>query len=585
MSIKLNDFIFENFNSYVGVHKISFLEKQGNLVLIRGIDELDKSSNGAGKSTIVDALVFTIFGRSMKKELNLDDLINDKSIYLKTSLCLEDSENGIIKNKYRIERTRSKSPTFSQCKLYENDKCVSNDLTNTETQNRIEKLIGLDYQMFVNNNVLNPELFRFVKGNSSQKIDILERVLNLNIVSKIFSILSCVAKEDQLVFDKNNTEYYALKTTLENLLQQKEFVNKNIKENIDILKNKNNEILKEVTKIEKNRNEKDLIIASLYQKIEEKNENIYKIDKKKTQLEHEIESSKKTVKYYEKNEKCHVCKQPIPNRDKILENEKNRLIEYSKEINESSVEINKIKSSPEFDEYENIVKQRSDYADKIKDLKLDLKKNKETIEKFASFTAEVGKVDEISNKLHDAEIEWKDSKNKLEITEFWRELLTPKSKTRMSLAADLIKVLNLNIYKYVNNFYNKNFSLRFDIIDNNIEETIIMETARRKYDQLSSGEKQKVDIVIVLSLLDIAMTYFKNNRLKFLIIDEATDHLDNVWARYVIEFIKQYAVHLNMMCLFISHHSVIEELNNLFDNEILAVKGLNGSSYIAKNNI
>jgi ABC-type multidrug transport system ATPase subunit len=145
--------------------------------------------------------------------------------------------------------------------------------------------------------------------------------------------------------------------------------------------------------------------------------------------------------------------------------------------------------------------------------------------------------------------------------------------------------LNINIQKHINNFYNKDFHLHFSIRDNNIDEIIEVDGRQFKYDQLSSGEKAKVDIVIVISLLDIAMTYFKNNKLKFLIVDEACDHLDLVWSKYVIEFIKQYAVNLNMMVLFISHHAAVEDMTYVFDNTILAMKGLDGNSYIPKTRI
>jgi len=172
----------------------------------------------------------------------------------------------------------------------------------------------------------------------------------------------------------------------------------------------------------------------------------------------------------------------------------------------------------------------------------------------------------------------------MEITDFWRELLVPKSKVRMALTGDLLKILNASVQKHINNFYSKNFSLHF-FVDDNIYEVIEIEGRRLKYDQLSSGEKAKVDIVIVISLLEIAMTYFKNNKLKFLIIDEALDHLDNVWAKYVIEFIKQYAINLNMMVLFISHHSAVDDMTSVFDNTIYATKGLDGNSYISTNRV
>lgn len=586
MSIKLAELVIENMNSYLGSHKISFTEKQGNLVLIKGIDEFDKSSNGVGKSTIVDAIVFALYGRSLKKELNLDDLVCKKSQEpLRIVLSFVDSSDGVVKHSYVIERIRSTKPLFSKCILYEDDICVSNSMTNTEVQTEIEKLIGMDYPMFVNNNVLNPELFRFVKGNSAQKIDILERVLNLNIVSKIFFMLSNVVKEDAEVHEKNDKEYYALKKTYENLVQQEENVNKNVNENIDILVKANESLKAEIVKLEEQRESHSAIVNDLHPIVEKIGKEIDKLVENKIKLEHNISEHQKRVKYYEKNEKCHVCKQSIANRDAILLEEKNKIKEHSTTLTGILYNIDTLKADSSLEKYEKAVADADESTRKINEKNYQIKNNLKTIEKFSNITSAADQVEEVKDKMAAVFLEWEDSKSKYEITDFWREMLVPKSKTRMTLAADLLKILNANIQKHINNFYNKDFHLHFMVQDNSISEIIEIDGRHFKYDQLSSGEKAKVDIVIVISLLDIAMTYFKNNKLKFLIVDEACDHLDLVWSKYVIEFIKQYAINLNMMVLFISHHAAVEDMTYVFDNTIVAMKGLDGNSYIPKNRI
>jgi len=584
MSYKLKILELENFNSYLGKHELSFEENQGNLVLIKGIDELDASSNGTGKSSIVDAIVFAIYGRSLKKELNLDDLVCNKSKEpLRVCLTFVDSSKGIVKHKYAIERIRSKSPSYSKCNLFIDEELVSADLTTTETQNKIEQLLG-DYQMFVNNNVLNPELFRFLKGNSAQKIDILERVLNLNIVSKIFFTLSNVAKEDQQVFSKNDVEYYALKKTLENLAQQEENVNKNVKENIEILSLHNEKLLAEIVELESQKKIHSLKIEDLRPVIEKLGEEIAELNKSKIEVEQTISEHKKRITYYEKNEICHACKQKISNRESTLKEHKEKLKECQKSIESNRREIEKLQSSEVLVDYDKTANAANECIKQINEKQYQIKNNKKTIEKFSNISSSASQLNEVKVKLEEIEVEWKDSKEKMEITDFWRELLVPKSKVRMALTGDLLKILNASVQKHINNFYSKNFSLHF-FVDDNIYEVIEIEGRRLKYDQLSSGEKAKVDIVIVISLLEIAMTYFKNNKLKFLIIDEALDHLDNVWAKYVIEFIKQYAINLNMMVLFISHHSAVDDMTSVFDNTIYATKGLDGNSYISTNRV
>ena len=580
MSIKLKKLIIENVKSYKGRHEIDFTQRQGNLVLIKGIDEKDTSSNGAGKSTIVDCISLAYYYKSLQKELNLDDLVckSAKAFYI--GLEFVDSSDGVVKATYFIERVRSKSPAFSKSTLYVDGICVSNDMTNTEIQSEIEKIIGMNYQMFVNNNVLNPELFKFVKGSSSAKVDILERVLNLNVISKMFGALTNVAKEDGLMYENSNREYYALKTSLNNLLQQEESVSRNVNENIELLTAANVKLNEEISEIEKKREEFSASVADILPEVEIKNTQIVGATATKTRFEHDLSEHKKTAKYYESNEVCHTCKQKLPNRDEILAVELAKIKEFTSKLNTVVDEIGVLKASPLFAQYNTAVEKANDCTRIINEKKYQIKNNLKTIEKFSNITSAAGQVEEVRAKCELAEVEWKESKENFEETEFWRELLAPKSKTRMSIAGDLLKVLNTNMQKYINNFYNKDFQFKFVISDSDIVEAITINGEQFKYDQLSSGEKQKVDIVIVLSLLDIAMTYFKNNRLKFLIVDEALDHLDNVSGRYVIEFIKQYAVSINAMCIFISHHSSVDDMMYLFDHTILAKKGLDGHSRI-----
>jgi DNA repair exonuclease SbcCD ATPase subunit len=584
MSIKLGYLVIENYNSYLGKHKINFKERQGNLVQIKGIDETDESSNGVGKSTIVDALVMAFFGRSLKKELNLDDLICNKSINpLRLELGFEDSSDGVILNTYVIERIRTRPPSASsKCSLFKNGKCISDDLTNTETQNEIEKIIGIDYSMFVNNNVLNPELFRLVKGGNSTKIDILERSLNQHIISKVFKVLSDVLKEDQEVYQKVDTEFYALKTSLSNLSQQNDNVSLHIQENINIITSNNKKLQEQIHELEAALDTINKKIMDIKPYVDKTNGELSVAKEEKIKTDQKITESKKILKYYEDNKTCYACKQNLPDRDSIIETEKLKSNTFSTEKQKLICLIEELELKPELDEYLKLNTHLSDTNVKLKEKRYNIAQNNKSIEKFKNITitSNSGKLEEVKEQIEKIKLEWQESKNTLEKTEFWKELLMPKSKTRMALAGELLKILNGYIQKYANSFYNKDFHFSFVINDNNIDEKIIKDGKKFKYDQLSSGERQKVDIVIVIALLDIAMSYFRNNKLKFLIVDEALDHLDPVWSKYVIEFMKSYAISMNMMCLFISHNSIVDEVDFLFDNKIIVKKNINGNSYI-----
>ncbi len=583
MSIKLGYLILENYGSFYGKHKLSFKEKQGNLVSIIGINEVDGSSNGAGKSTIVDAVVMAFFGKSLKRDLNLEDFIcNRTSNLMRLELGFEDSSDGIVSHNYVIERIRGRAANTAECNLYEDGILISREDTNTETQNKINKIIGIDYNMFINTNVLNPELFRFIKGNNTQKLDILERTLNLNIIGKIYNNLNKIAGEDQKVHTAIDTELYALKTSLTNLKQQSENVNDHIQESINTITLNNEKLQEQITELEaihKEVSEKKEELLPIVDKITSE---ISELKKARAQAEQKISDSERILAYYEKNEKCHSCNQKLPDRDSIIETEKNKLLLANNTKEGITERLKTLEDKQELKDLAKLVEDIKNMENKVREKKYNIEQNKRNIEKFKKITntSNTGMLEEVTGKIEITTNEWIRTKKIYEKTDFWKELLVPKSQTRMALAGDLLKILNTYIQKYVKNFYNKDFRFNFVVKDNNIEEIIIKDGKKMKYDQLSSGERQKVDIVLVISLLDIAMSYFKNNKLKFLIIDEALDHLDPVWGRYVVEFIKQYAVSMNMMTLLISHHGIMDEMNYIFDNKIIVSKGLDDSSHI-----
>jgi len=584
MSIKLGYIVIENYNSYLGKHKISFKEKQGNLVIIMGVNEIDGSSNGAGKSSIVDALVMACFGKSLNRELNLEDFICNKSDDpMRLEFGFEDSADGVVAHNYVIERIRGKAANSAKCNLYEDGLLISDNWTNTETQNQIDKILGIDYNMFTNTNVLNPELFRFVKGNNTQKLDILERTLNLNIIAKIYKTLNDRTIEDQEVHSKVDTELYALNTSYTNLKKQSENVNDHIQESINTIVSNNEKLQEQINELElshqKALEEKETVLQPIVDKITSR---LTTLKEEKIRLEQSIAESKKILKYYEDNEKCYACKQDLPDRESIIITEKNNLKCFSSEKETTIAQEKELNAKPELKTFADLVENISNIGTKIREKKYNIEQNNKNIEKFQKITttSDAGMVEKVKETIELTTKEWNTTKKLFETTGFWKDLLMPKSQTRMALAGDLLKILNTYIQKYVKNFYSKDFRFNFIVKDNNIEELIVKNGKKMKYSQLSSGERQKVDIVIVISLLDIAMSYFKNNKLKFLIIDEALDHLDPVWGRYVVEFIKQYAISMNMMCLLISHHGIIDEMNYIFDNKIVVSKGIDDSSHI-----
>lgn len=156
------------------------LSKYGNIILIRGEnkdvqDEEEKiASNGTGKSSCPEILVYTLFGKTIKHKLSHTNVINNKNgKKLRTEARWD---------KYRVVRTRKPD----SLRLWESEDGVWDDETEItkggmpETQKEIEKLLGLTYESFVNVVVFTDNnAGSFLECKVPAKREIVEDVLDL----------------------------------------------------------------------------------------------------------------------------------------------------------------------------------------------------------------------------------------------------------------------------------------------------------------------------------------------------------------------------------------------------------------------
>lgn len=158
------------------------LDEIGNIIYIRGEnldvkkEEEDEkvSSNGSGKSSIPEILVYCLYGKTIKKKLGKDQVINNK---VGKKLYTE-----VIWDKYRVVRQR-KPNKLRVWRSEEHEWEDENEITlgtMPATQDLIEELIGLNYQTFVNLVVFaDNNADSFLECDADGKRRIVENLLNL----------------------------------------------------------------------------------------------------------------------------------------------------------------------------------------------------------------------------------------------------------------------------------------------------------------------------------------------------------------------------------------------------------------------
>lgn len=156
-------------------------EKCGQIIFIKGenLDVLDNdgnaTSNGAGKSSIIDMIVYALYGQTIKKptKINHEDIINNES---QKDLYVE-----LHWDNYKVIRKRG---TENSCSLFQEtpDGWVDISVSGIpETQKEINKKIGLNYKTFINIFATSSDdpSMQFLEGTAGNKREMVENLLSL----------------------------------------------------------------------------------------------------------------------------------------------------------------------------------------------------------------------------------------------------------------------------------------------------------------------------------------------------------------------------------------------------------------------
>jgi len=172
------------------------LNKYGNIILIRGenrdaraienqlpdgqSEECKTSSNGSGKSSLQEIIVYGLFGKTVKQKLGVNDVVHN--------IERKDCKIELIFGDYRIIRTRSEGgvKTKNSLRLWESADGIWDKTTEITqgtmptTQKQIESIIGLSYDAFVNMCIFtDDQRLCFLECDNPHKKEIVENLLSL----------------------------------------------------------------------------------------------------------------------------------------------------------------------------------------------------------------------------------------------------------------------------------------------------------------------------------------------------------------------------------------------------------------------
>jgi len=272
--------------------------------------------NGAGKSTMLDALSFGLFGRA-HRNINKPQLVNT----INNKDCKVEVEFTIGKSIFKV--VRGIKPNIFE--IWKNGDMINQSSHSKEYQKVLEQnIIKLNHKSFHQIVVLGSSSFiPFMQLPAQHRRDVIEDLLDINIFSK----MNIIVKEKNISLrDKLKEIGYSLELTKEKIELQRKYIREVEDLSNDQIESKEAEISTAEEEI-KSLNDANVILSEEIEQLSTGLEEGLKKnnDKKQTLLHYKAEFNQKIKtlvkdsKFYEENDTCPTCSQDI---DSELRSEK-----------------------------------------------------------------------------------------------------------------------------------------------------------------------------------------------------------------------------------------------------------------------
>ena len=569
--IKFLKIRWKNFLSYGNTFTEIDLTKNKSTLII--------GQNGAGKSTMLDALSYALFAKPHRNIIKnqLPNSINQKN-------CVVEAEFSVGRSLYKI--VRSIKPT--KFEIWKDGEMLNQSYHSKDYQKILEQnILKLNHKSFHQVIVLGSSSFiPFMQLPARHRRNVIEDLLDINVFSKMNIILR---EKTSILKDEIKELSYNLEIANNRVATQKKYI-QDVKQLTDQnIESKNKEIDEARTDIDnlvlKNSDmTKELEELAPQNKIDLKESSDKKTDilHKQARLRSSIETLVKNAKFYEDNSNCPTCEQTITeefrtNKIKLTKEEAKALSDDMNILRDAAADV------------EDKLSKASAIANKLTTIQNDITNNNKEVERLTRLVKKT--LDEIST---DSVKDLNEAKTELEnIIETVTEANDQKTKANEQYSYNLamsemlkdtgiktkiikqyLPVMNtlVNQYLQVLDFY-----VHFDL-DEEFNETI---RSRHRdvftYDSFSEGEKQRIDLSLLFTWRQIAK--MKNSvSTNLLILDETFDSsLDHDGVENLLKILNTLGDGTNIFV--ISHKGEI--LNGKFDDTIEFKKERNFSRIAA----
>lgn len=526
--------------------------------------------NGEGKSTLLDALTFALFGKPFRN-INKNQLIN--SINKKN--CLVEVHFSISNRDYKV--IRGIKP--NKFEIWQNGQLLNSDAALKDYQKALEQqILKLNYKTFTQVVILGSSSFvPFMQLPSGQRREVIEDILDI----RIFTIMNQILKEKSAdVKEEIQSIEFEIQNQKSKIEAQKKLIETIEIAKQDLVSNLNEKIKVNDSLILESENNIQIAterISELNSKIKDKSEvdsQINKAKSLKTGVDNKISACEHDIAFFSKNDNCPTCSQAITSshKDKVI-------FEANNKLKDQRLKLQLLETG--LDKLQNRLDEINKLSNEILDLNLKISTENTTIsilnKQNQSILNEIQTTKNDKSNILEEKAKMKDMANEA-MEKIKKKTSLLEERKLQEIASTLLKDTGIKtaiIKEYLpvmNKLINKYLGAMDFYVSFELDEAFneIIKSRHRDeftYASFSEGEKQKIDLSLLFTWRKIAK--MKNSvNTNLLIMDEVFDSsLDSTGTESLLQILNTVEENSNIFVISHKGDVLVDKFNSVIKFE------------------
>ena len=517
-------------------------------------DTLIVGANGSGKSTVLDALTFSLFGKPFRKvtKSQLLNSTNERDAKVEIEFDIGDVPYKVV---------RGIKPNIFE--IYRHGRKTNEDCSANEQQKTLEnQILKLNYKSFTQIVILGSASFiPFMQLSAPHRREVIEDLLDIKVFTMMSDILKIQIKDSR---DALRVLELKKESVADKIVMQKRFIKSIEDSGNDSIATKQNEIENCHTETEEYQRSVEDLIAKVnnkekdIQQYTKSSSTIKKLEKLKSKIQTKESNSSHELDFFEAHSVCPTCTQNIEESFRVnrVEHLQGVLAKHQSSLDEITTAIEAEEEREQ--QFLKLQKEITTLSNEISQFNIRIANNNKrrgTLEtEIQNITDKIENRDTEDEKLTDYKNQLKDILLRLEETQDDFDYL---SEGNQLLKDDGVKKRIIRKYlplinKQVNDYLQRmDFYVNF-MLDEDFNETVQTPVHEKfSYASFSEGEKMRIDLALLFTWREVAR--MKNSVVtNLLIMDEVFDSsLDEFGTEYFLKIVRYIITDANVF--IISH--------------------------------